>query len=61
MIVAEIDCPWGGKLQFSEHSPLDYAVYQVFGKADDNLEQYVGLIRKTAARMWFKVKITEKI
>lgn len=54
MIVASIDCPWGGQLEFREHSGLDYTMYQIFGTGDMRFEQYAGLMRKSAAKLWFK-------
>ena len=54
MVVAVIDCPFGGKLEFREHSPIDYVMFQVFGSGDNTLEQYVGIIRKQSAETWFQ-------
>ncbi len=61
MVVASIECPWGGQLEFREHSSLDYTMYQVFGAGDDKMEQYVGMMRVHTAKLWFKtVEIAKK-
>lgn len=61
MIVAAITCPFGGRLEFREHSPKMYSMFHIFGEGPDDFETFIGYMTIEAAKMWWRSEKTRLV